>query len=68
MKLYRQTVEDFRMYPGMELEEAQMEALEDVLPIVWNDHGKKADGLLDITGYGDDNPDNDKPIYNPATN
>ena len=27
MKLYRQTVEDFRMYPGMELEEAQMEAL-----------------------------------------
>ena len=48
--------------------EAQMEALEDVLPIVWNDHGKKADGLLDITGYGDDNPDNDKPLYNPATN
>ena len=42
--------------------EAQMEALEDVLPIVWNDHGKKADGLLDITGYGDDNPDNDKPV------
>ena len=27
VRLYRQTVEDFRMYPGMELEEAQMEAL-----------------------------------------
>ena len=27
MKLYRQAVEDFRMYPGMELDEKQMEAL-----------------------------------------
>ena len=27
MKLYRQTVEDFRMYPGMELSEEQLEAL-----------------------------------------
>ena len=27
MRLYRQTVEDFRMYPGMELRQEQMEAL-----------------------------------------
>ena len=27
MKLYRQTVEDFRLYPGMELEEGTMDAL-----------------------------------------
>ena len=27
MKLYRQTVEDFRLYPGMELSEEQMDAL-----------------------------------------
>ena len=27
MKLYRQTVEDFRMYPGMELSQEQLEAL-----------------------------------------
>ena len=27
MKLARQTVEDFRMYPGMELSEEQLEAL-----------------------------------------
>ena len=27
MRLYRQTVEDFRMYPGMELDEGQMDAV-----------------------------------------
>ena len=29
LKLYRQTVEDFRVYPGMELSEQQMEALKE---------------------------------------
>ena len=29
LKLYRQTVEDFRMYPGLELTQQQMEALQE---------------------------------------
>lgn len=46
--------------------EEQVKALDSILPGVWKTHGEKADGLLDITSYGDDDSDNDKAIYAPA--
>lgn len=41
----------------------QMDALAGVLPTVWEEHGDKADGLLDMTSYGDDDDDNDEANY-----
>ena len=38
----------------------QMDALAGVLPTVWEEHGEEADGLLDITSYGDESDDNDE--------
>lgn len=41
----------------------QMDALAGVLPTVWETHGEAADGLLDITSYGDDDDTNDEAVY-----
>lgn len=45
----------------------QMDALAGVLPSVWEEHGEEADGLLDITSYGDESDDNDEAIYTPKS-
>ena len=41
----------------------QMDALAGVLPSVWEQHGEEADGLLDMTSYGDEDESNDEPKY-----
>ena len=46
----------------------QMDALAGVLPTVWEEHGEDADGLLDMTAYGDEDEDNDEPEYTAKKN
>ena len=41
----------------------EMDALAGVLPTVWEQHGEDADGLLDMTSYGDEDDQNDEPVY-----
>ena len=43
--------------------EAQVKALAQALPMVWETYGEDAVGLLDMTAYGDDDPDNDKATF-----
>lgn len=43
--------------------ENQIKALAENLPTVWEQYGEDADGVLDVTTYGDDDPDNDKATY-----
>ncbi len=45
--------------------EAQVKALAEALPTLWLNNGEDAAGVLDLTSYGDDNPDNDKAVYIP---
>lgn len=45
----------------------QMDALAGVLPSVWEQHGEEADGLLDITSYGDEEDANDEAVYTPKS-
>ena len=46
----------------------RIDALAGVLPTVWEEHGETADGVLDMTTYGDGDSDNDKPTYTPLNN
>ena len=46
----------------------RIDALAGVLPTVWEEHGETADGVLDMTSYGDGDSDNDKPTYTPLNN
>lgn len=46
--------------------EKLLKALPDILPTVWETHGKDASGVADITSYGDSNLDNDKVVYTPG--
>ena len=46
----------------------QMDALAGVLPSVWEAHGEDADGLLDMTTYGDEDDSNDKAEYTAKQN
>lgn len=46
----------------------RIDALAGVLPTVWEDHGETADGVLDMTSYGDGDDTNDKPVYTPLSN
>lgn len=43
--------------------EKQIQALPDLLPTVWETYGEDASGVVNITSYGDDDPDNDKLVY-----
>ena len=43
--------------------ETQMDALAGVLPSIWEQHGEDADGVLDMTSYGDDDDQNDEAVY-----
>lgn len=43
--------------------ETRMDALAGVLPSIWEQYGETASGLLDMTSYGDDDDQNDKPVY-----
>jgi hypothetical protein len=43
----------------------EMDALAGLLPTVWEQHGEDADGLLDITAYGDEDDTNDGMQYTP---
>lgn len=45
----------------------RMDALAGVLPSVWEQHGEEADGLLDITSYGDEDDANDEAVYTPKS-
>ena len=45
--------------------ENQIKALASVLPTVWAEYGEDAAGILDMTTYSDENPDNDKAVYAP---
>ena len=46
----------------------QMDALAGVLPAVWEEHGEDADGLLDMTSYGDEDDQNDEAVYKRSAN
>lgn len=46
----------------------RIDALAGVLPTVWEEYGDTADGVLDMTSYGDDDSENDKPVYTPRSN
>ena len=46
----------------------QMDALAGVLPTVWAEHGEDADGLLDMTSYGDEDDANDEATYTAKSN
>ncbi len=41
----------------------QMDALAATLPEVWEQHGEDADGVVDMTSYGDDDDSNDGAVY-----
>ena len=41
----------------------QMDALAGVLPSIWEQYGEDADGVLDMTSYGDDDDQNDEAVY-----
>lgn len=45
--------------------ETCIDALAGVLPTVWETHGEEADGLLDVTTYGDADDQNDEAVYTP---
>lgn len=47
--------------------EQQIRALPELLSSVWENNGKNAAGLLDVTSYGDDDPANDKAVYTPQS-
>ncbi len=47
--------------------ENQVKALAEVLPTVWENNGKDAAGVLDMTSYGDEDDSNDKAVYTPPT-
>lgn len=44
----------------------RLDALAGVLPTVWEEHGEDADGVLDMTSYGDEDDENDKAVYTPS--
>ena len=46
----------------------RIDALAGVLPTVWEEHGEAADGLLDVTTYGDADDQNDEAVYTPQKN
>ena len=43
----------------------RIDALAGVLSTVWEQHGEDADGVLDMTSYGDGDDTNDKAVYTP---
>lgn len=45
--------------------DTRMDALAGVLPSIWEQHGEDADGVLDMTAYGDEDDTNDKASYTP---
>lgn len=45
----------------------RIDALAGVLASVWEEHGEEADGLLDVTTYGDADDENDEAIYTPKS-
>ena len=44
----------------------QVEALQKLLPVLLNNNGEGATGLLDMTSYADDDSANDRAIFTPA--
>lgn len=44
----------------------QIKALTELLPTLYQNNGEDAVGVLDMTSYGDDDPDNNKAIYTPS--
>ena len=45
--------------------ETRLDALAGVLPSIWEQHGENANGVLDLTTYGDGDDTNDKAVYTP---